>query len=121
MFSVMLTEQYRRACVVLLTDLQKEEYAKTHLLASGIVDELKKSKVYIWTVRASAKGLFIAFDTAQNKNADSASIQRIIKEFLSPLDCLVEVKDVPIAGNCCYGVCHGCLNGDPETQKMWLL
>jgi len=104
-----------------VNDVQIEEYAKAHLLASGIVAELKKAQVFIWTIRAKQNGLFIAIDSSKNPVADCQRIEAIIQDFLAPLDLPVEVQRVPMAGNCCYGVCHGCLNGCPELQKTWIL
>lgn len=103
-----------------ISELHAEDYARRHLLDSGIVAELKRNKIFIWTIRAEPGRLFIAIDRSANPAADMDTIRRIITEFLAPLNRIIEIQEVPMAGNCCYGVCHGCLNGDPNLQKIWI-
>ena len=104
--------------------LKAEEYAKTLLLDSGIVEELKESRISIWTIKASPDRLYIAIDLTQNPAADFQAIRKIIQTFLAPLandlGIAIEVQALSIEDNCCYGVCHGCLNGDPGLQKKWI-
>ncbi len=104
-----------------VTELQAEEYARHHLMASGIVRELKQNKLLIWTIRASKDKLLIAVDTTKNPNADLKTIERVIREFLAPLNRKIDLQPMGIDDNCCYGNCHGCLNGDPAAQKVWVL
>ncbi len=103
-----------------INELEAEEYARHHLLKSGIVAELKKNKIYIWTIKAEPDALFIAIDSRQNTRADMETVYRIIRDFLTPLQRKIEFKELAIKENCCFGVCHGCLNGDPQSQALWI-
>lgn len=103
-----------------LDDLQAEAYARQHLQSSGIAQTLKTNQIYIWYIRAYTGKLLVGIDVSQAKGADLTVIEDEIQQFLSPLQRTIEVKDRPIESNCCYGVCHGCLNGDPNTQPLWV-
>ncbi len=103
-----------------LSELEAEEYARRHLLASGIVAELKTNQIYIWTIKAEPGKLSIAIDLTRNPEADMETIRQIICDFLAPLKRTIEIKTLSIEENCCYGVCHGCLNGDPQVQTLWV-
>lgn len=103
-----------------IDDLQAEAYARKHLQSSGIASILKESQIYIWYIRAYPEKLLIGLDISQSPNADLSIIQDEIQQFLSPLKRDIEVKNRPIESNCCYGVCHGCLNGDPSSQPLWV-
>lgn len=102
------------------SDLQAEAYARHHLMKSGIVATLKESQLFIWHIVAYKDRLSISIDTSKNPSADMGVIQDELAQFLTPLQRIIQIKDRPIEGNCCYGVCHGCINGDPDVHPLWI-
>lgn len=106
------------------SDLTTEALAKDHLLTSGVVDILKQANVVIWTIRCYHGKLRIAIDIDNAPNADKVIIEEELQQVLQPLlsktNTPLTVAFTPIAGNCCYGVCQGCLNGDPDARVTWI-
>ncbi len=107
-----------------IDDYRAEAYARKHLRASGIVETLKAAGVIIWTIRAGKQtghtSLSILVDTTALPNADMAIIRDEIQTVLAPLKREIDVTASPMETNCCYGACHGCLNGDPAQRIHWV-
>lgn len=105
-------------------ELEAEHYAREHLLASGAVEYLKQAGVKIWTIRVYHGRMRLAIDTEQAPQADKAVIEdeltHILQPLLDKLSIPLTVAFSPISGNCCYGVCQGCMNGDPEQRRQWI-
>ncbi len=101
--------------------LELETLIPQRLLESGLVEELKGQKIYIWSINHFPGRVTFSVDITQNPRTKMKDIQKKIQEAIgSDLGIKMDAYSIPMDELCCYRQCKGCLNGDPETQSIWI-
>lgn len=109
----------------MLSTLQIEGLIRERLLSTGVVEQLKGMNIFIWTIRATRKEddslqADFSVDITLNPGVDMEKVRALVQYVLQDLNIDIHLQELSIRDFCCYGQCHGCLNGDPETQPTWI-
>ena len=104
--------------------MEKELAIRERLLSAGIVEQLKEMDIFIWAIRVGKREetyhADFSVDVTLNPGVDIEKVKALIQYVVEDLGVFVNLQLLPIKTFCCYGRCHGCLNGDPDAQPVWI-
>ena len=101
--------------------VDQEALIQQLLLDSGVVAALKEQHIYIWSINQFPGRVTFSVDMTRVPKADIKLVERMLQEVLKGLEVHIDAYKLSMDELCCLRGCKGCLNGNEETQAVWIL